>query len=616
MKKLALLLLVPFLVFSSCKKDNDDPDPEPEPTNKYGVLTDYLKNNNMDLDVMITDWIIGAPTLENVEVFITDHDFIDIRLPEDFASGHIDGAVNSSLATILEAAANTTKPIVVVCYTGQSAAHATIALRLSGYPGAKVLSFGMSGWNTNFSAPWEANSGVNGNTADGHANWVTQNTTPVPEFGNPFLSATGDDGASILAERVQAMLDGGFKGIVNLTVLDNPDNYYVNNFWAQEDVDTYGCINTAYRVKPLTIANGEMKNYDPDKIAVTYCWTGQTSSMVTAYLNVIGFDAVSLKFGANGMIYSRLTEHKFVLENVIDLPVVIGEDPTSDFKVLTDYLVEQNLDLPEVLTDWIKGPPALADVDAFLADHDFIDVRAAGDFAGGHIDGAVNSPLADVLTHAANTTKPILVVCYTGQSAAHAVVALRLSGYTDAKVLLWGMSGWNPDFSTPWETAIGDVAIGNSNWVSTNTTPVPEFFSPALATDGSDGASILAERVQVMLDGGFKGIGNTTVLDNPEDYYINNFWAQADLDTYGCIYTAYRVKPLSIANGEMKNYNPDKTAVTYCWTGQTSSMVTAYLNVIGYNAVSLKFGVNSMIYSNLEAHKFVTPTVALPVVTE
>jgi rhodanese-related sulfurtransferase len=66
----------------------------------------------------------------------------------------------------------------------------------------------------------------------------------------------------------------------------------------------------------------------------------------------------------------------------------------------------------------------------------------------------------------------------------------------------------------------------------------------------------------------------------------------------------------------MKNIDPDKTVVTYCWTGQTSSMVTAYLNVIGYNAVSLKFGANGMIYSNLESHKFVTPTVDLPIVTE
>ena len=50
-------------------------------------------------------------------------------------------------------------------------------------------------------------------------------------------------------------------------------------------------------------------------------------------------------------------------------------------------------------------------------------------------------------------------------------------------------------------------------------------------------------------------------------------------------------------------------------TGQTSSMITAYLNVVGYDAVSLKFGSNNMIYPTLESHKFATPTVDLPLVT-
>jgi 3-mercaptopyruvate sulfurtransferase SseA len=32
--------------------------------------------------------------------------------------------------------------------------------------------------------------------------------------------------------------------------------------------------------------------------------------------------------------------------------------------------------------------------------------------------------------------------------------------------------------------------------------------------------------------------------------------------------------------GEINNLDPSKTVVTYCWTGQTSSMITAYLNVL------------------------------------
>jgi len=37
--------------------------------------------------------------------------------------------------------------------------------------------------------------------------------------------------------------------------------------------------------------------------------------------------------------------------------------------------------------------------------------------------------------------------------------------------------------------------------------------------------------------------------------------------------------------------------------------MTAYLNVLGYNALSLAYGANSMIYPALQGHKFVAPTV-------
>jgi rhodanese-related sulfurtransferase len=40
---------------------------------------------------------------------------------------------------------------------------------------------------------------------------------------------------------------------------------------------------------------------------VTYCYTGQTSSITTAWLQVLGFDnARSLSFGANGIVHSAM----------------------------------------------------------------------------------------------------------------------------------------------------------------------------------------------------------------------------------------------------------------------------------------------------------------------
>lgn len=295
--------------------------------------------------------------------------------------------------------------------------------------------------------------------------------------------------------------------------------------------------------------------------------------------------------------------------------------PADDnFSKMTEYMVANDLDLDNVLDAWIVGAPTSeADVAAFAGSYYIMDIRAAADYEAGHIDGAVNSTLGTIVADAANATKPILVVCYTGQSASHATVALRLSGYADAKVLKWGMSGWRADLAGSWlanSGANGNIAIGNANWVMTGTADAQTFDAPTFTTTSTDPAEMLAERVEYMTGKGFQGIASADVLASPSSYFINNYWAQADVDHYGNITGAYRINPLTLANDEFKNYDPSKTVVTYCWTGQTSSMITAYLTVLGYDAKSLKFGANSMIYDNLESHTFVQPTVDLPVVTD
>lgn len=291
-----------------------------------------------------------------------------------------------------------------------------------------------------------------------------------------------------------------------------------------------------------------------------------------------------------------------------------SEEPgVGSFTVLTNYLAVNNMDLPDILSGWIVAAPAPADVDAFISNYHIIDLRSSQDFDGGHIEGAVNATLAGIVTAANGVTKPILVVCYTGQTAAHGVVALRLSGHADAKVLKWGMAGWSSAFSGPWTSNTGNVGSSSPNWEAPpgSLATIEKHDFPNLSTSATEGAAILAERVSAMINGGFSGIGNTDVLDDPAKYFINNYWAAADVETYGHIKTASRVSPLAISN--LSDLNPNKPVVTYCWTGQTSSMVTAYLTVLGYNAKSLKFGTNGMIYDELQVHKYAVPQNDLPV---
>ena len=88
----------------------------------------------------------------------------------------------------------------------------------------------------------------------------------------------------------------------NADVLANPENYYINNFFSAAHYTGFGHVKGAVRVNPLSI--DECDKLDPNGKVVTYCYTGQTSAVITAYLNVLGFDAYSLTFGINGMATS------------------------------------------------------------------------------------------------------------------------------------------------------------------------------------------------------------------------------------------------------------------------------------------------------------------------
>ena len=277
---------------------------------------------------------------------------------------------------------------------------------------------------------------------------------------------------------------------------------------------------------------------------------------------------------------------------------------TDYYGELTTHLSSNSLDLPAMITSWTISANDLDSIG--IVNYFIIDLRSAGVFdTVGHIDGAHNCALADVLDTAANANgMPIVLACYTGQSASWANVALRLSGYTDSKVLLFGMSSWNSVFDS-WTANTGDIGIGNSNWVTTaEPTPVT-FAAPSLSCTATTGAGILAERVDYILTLGFQGVSGSDVLTTPTNYFINNYWSTTDYAGYGHIDGAYRIKEtLNLTDNGFLNLNSAGTVVTYCYTGQTSAAITAYLTILGYNSKSLKFGANGMIYTNMTAHKW------------
>jgi len=73
-----------------------------------------------------------------------------------------------------------------------------------------------------------------------------------------------------------------------------------------------------------------------------------------------------------------------------------------------------------------------------------IDARDAGQFAKGHIPGAINMDWRQVLAKRSSIPKdkPVLIYCNTGSLSAQAGFALRVAGWENVRILQGGMEEW------------------------------------------------------------------------------------------------------------------------------------------------------------------------------
>ena len=73
-----------------------------------------------------------------------------------------------------------------------------------------------------------------------------------------------------------------------------------------------------------------------------------------------------------------------------------------------------------------------------------IDARDAGQFARGHIPGAINMDWRQVLARRNEIPrdKPVIIYCNTGSLSAQAGFALRVAGWENLRILQGGMEEW------------------------------------------------------------------------------------------------------------------------------------------------------------------------------
>ena len=240
-----------------------------------------------------------------------------------------------------------------------------------------------------------------------------------------------------------------------------------------------------------------------------------------------------------------------------------------------------------------------------------IDIRAAEDFADGHIEGAVNVQAADVRAHIDATDlsayDEIHIVCYSGQTASWLTSLLQLAGYKNVYSMKFGMSAWHADFDV-WSSKTNNEKA--TFFTSTETDKGAEGDLPILNTGFETGEEIFENRFAAVLAEGFGGGGatvtNAAVYDNLDDYYIINYWPHAEYIDPGHIEGAVQYTPdedLAL-DAALKTLPTDKTIAVYCYTGQNSARIAAYLKIIGYDAKSIVYGCNAMIYDEMTKSKW------------
>lgn len=307
-----LLVLMGIFVFAGCSKDDD---PEPTPTvNESEVLATFLESAASPLgkDYVNTDMpsIIGATEVQTLnatgQVYI-----IDIRSQADFEAGHIANAHRVDFPNLLThiAAVDLTPytKVAIVCYTGQTAGYATTILRLMGYSKVFSMKWGMCSWNEKFADPW------NNSIGNAYATqFVGTPTEKGPKGNMPVLSTGQTTGDMILESRVASLLTEGFTPakVDAKSVFDNLNSYYIVNYWPADQYADPGHIPGAMQYTPKASMKlaADLKTLPVDKPIVVYCYTGQTSAFLTAYLRLLGYDAKSLLFGTNGMIYDIMKD--------------------------------------------------------------------------------------------------------------------------------------------------------------------------------------------------------------------------------------------------------------------------------------------------------------------
>ncbi len=518
----------------------------------------------------------------------TDDPFIlDIRGMDDYVAGHIAGSTNVPFRNVFKPENiplyPTDQQIVVVCYTGHTASQITALLNMAGYD-AIAMKWGFEGWSDGGKSFDPATSVGGYDVETGAVTLPAAGTAPalyisdVAEAANDFM-AEGNSPA-ITSSSVHTNLEDG----------NTANDPFILDIRASGDFETAhvpGAVNIPYR-SVFTWDNITVLPSDTQIVVV--CYTGHTASQTTAMLGLAGFDAIAMKWGfeswqESGKAFDPTTRNDFEVE--------VGG--TIDLRELSDtYLGEGKAPATSATSLYDNLEDGDSGNDPYV-----LDIRSFSSYIAGHIPGSVNVPFREVFEPANLPLYPldkqIVVMCYTGHTASQTTALLNVAGY-DAIALKWGFEGWTNGGKAFNPATVPDYATEITEELSTDTS-TGEAWSNDVAQSAGD----------YMNEGKSPATSATSLYDNLEDGDTNNDPFILDIRgagdyTAGHIPGAVNIPFRSVFTLDNITTLPsDRQIVVVCYSGHTASQITALLNLAGYDAIAMKWGMAGWVADDTHA---------------
>lgn len=205
-----------------------------------------------------------------------------------------------------------------------------------------------------------------------------------------------------------------------------------------------GAVNVPYG--PAVAEN--LEKIPDDVMLYVNCYSGQTSSQVVALLAMAGKYATNITGGFNGGISKTEGYENYIETEVNELPDETYPVDETIAAAIADYFQEATTGNFSSFNISVDSLFEL--VDAESEDYTILSIRRADDYEQGHIAGAINIPFGKGMQEQFSeipTDKPVIVYCYSGQTASQTMPVLRMLGY-EAYNLAGGMG--NADAGTGW----------------------------------------------------------------------------------------------------------------------------------------------------------------------